>query len=70
MSGGAGSPSFYSFTNDLGEENPAIHSLRRSFKALTRVCTNPQILELAQIFRECLDDEIIRWANQSRQYCE
>jgi hypothetical protein len=70
MSGGAGSPSFYPLTNDLGEDNSAIRSLRYSFKALSRACTNIQILELAQSFRQCSDDEIIRWAEESRQYCE
>jgi hypothetical protein len=70
MSVGAGSPPFYPFTNELGEDNPAIGSLRHSFKVLSLNCTNIQILELAQSFRQCSDDEIIRWAEESRQYCE
>jgi hypothetical protein len=68
MSGGAASPSFYSFPNDLGEENLAIRSLRHSFKALSLACTNIQILQLAQSFRQWSDDEIIRCAEESRQH--
>ena len=70
MSGGAGSPLFYSFTNDLGEDNLAIGSLLHSFKVLSLNCTNPQILELAECFRQCSDEEIIRWAKESRHHRE
>jgi hypothetical protein len=70
MSGGVGSPLFYPFSNDLGEDNLAIGSLRHSFKVLSLGCTNAQILELAQSFRQCSDEEIIRCAEESRQHRE
>lgn len=68
MSGGAGSPLVYSFTNDLGEDNLAIASLRQSFKVLSLNCTTPQILELAERFRQLSDEEISRWADESRHH--
>ena len=54
--------------NDLGEDNQAIRSLRHSFKALNLACTNAQILELAQSFRQYSDEEIIRWVEESRHH--
>lgn len=65
MSGGAGSPLVYSFSNDLGEDNLAIGSLRHSFKVLRLNYTDPQIRDLAESFRQLSDEEIIRRANES-----
>jgi hypothetical protein len=70
MSVGAASPSFYSFTNDLGEDNLAIDSLRHSFRILSLHRTDKQILELAQYLRQCSDEEIRRWAKESRHHRE
>jgi len=70
MSGGAGSPLVYSFSNDLGEDNLAIGSLRHSFKVLSLNCTDPQILELAESFRQLSNQEIIRWVDESRHHRE
>jgi hypothetical protein len=56
--------------NDAGEDNAATRSLLQSFKALSRACSNIQILQLAQSFRQWSDDEIIHWAEVSRRHRE
>ena len=63
-------PQDFGSPNGLGKENLAIRSLRQSFEALSRACSNIQILQLAQSFRQWSDDEIIHLAEVSRRHRE
>lgn len=65
MASGAGSPPFHSFSDDLRDDHPA-----NPIEFLSLNYSNVQIIQLAKLFRDYHDGQILSWVEEYRCHCE
>jgi hypothetical protein len=65
MASGAGSPPFHSFSDDLRDDR-----LANPIEFLSLNCSNGHIIQLAKLFRQYTDGQILSWVEEYRCHCE